>query len=831
MISRNSPPSPKRRRLSMGVALLASGLSLTSLLPAAAQQARSITQNAATEEALEEVVVTGRREPGMVIGDIPPETQLSAEEIRALGVSSVAELLTALGPQLGSSRGRGGGRPIVLINGVRISGFGEIRDLPTEAILRTDIFPEEVALKYGYRADQRVVNIVLRPRFKAFTGEFGARGTTEGGREGADLNASWLDIRRDDRWQVDLKARRDEELLESQRNIVGATGTPNADAALRSLAPATDQLTANFVLAKPLAEGSAFTLNAALDDTARESLLGVRPGAAGPAPLRRDADTLDSHLGGIVQGARRGWRWSATLNADRSDSRTSLTGGANNTSSRTDSADLDLVLNGSAFELPGGAVGITLKGSAGTRSIDSFSQRFTSSVKTDLSRDQRELQLNVDLPLWRGLGDGDGERAARLGANFNQSYEDISDVGGLQTTGFGLNWSTGRLLRVIASMTDEQGAPSMQQLGGAVITTPFVRSFDFVRGETVEITRIDGGNALLAADRRQVLKLGIGSRPYEDIDLDLNADYVRTRSRDVISGLPLATPDLERAFRDRFQRDASGKLLAIDARPVNFFGRDRDELRFTLNLTRPWGPQPEAPSFPARGNSGRGGPANAGGPIVITAPAGNAPPAGAAPADDAARRARMAQMGERFLAFSRRGSVQLTLTYTERLADEITIARNLPTLDLLDGDTLFDSVGNPRRELEAQFGANRNGFGARVITQWRSGSAIKGNSVAGGANPSNRGDLDFAALTTVNLRLFADLGLQPWARNHEFLRGARLSLVIGNLFNERQKVRAADGSVPVNYQPDLLDPQGRNIRLNFRKLFFPNFTPPGGRAG
>jgi len=433
--------------------------------------------------------------------------------------------------------------------------------------------------------------------------------------------------------------------------------------------------------------------------------------------------------------------------------------------------------------------------------------------------------------LWRGFVDGDGERAARLGANFNQSYEDISDVGGLQTTGFGLNWSTGRLLRVIASMTDEQGAPSMQQLGGAIITTPFVRSFDFVRGETVEITRIDGGNALLATDRRKVLKLGIGSRPYEDIDLDLNVDYVRTRSRDVISGLPLATPDLERAFRDRFQRDASGKLLGIDARPVNFFGRDRDELRFTLNLTRPWGPQPEAPSFPARGNSGRGGPPNAGGPIVITAPAGNAPPAGAAPADDAAQRARMAQMGERFLAFSRRGSVQLTLTYTERLADEITIARNLPTLDLLDGDTLFDSVGNPRRELEAQFGANRNGFGARVITQWRSGSAIKGNSVAGGANPSNRGDLDFVALTTVNLRLFADLGLQPWARNHEFLRGARLSLVIGNLFNERQKVRAADGSAPVNYQPDLLDPQGRNFRLNFRKLFFPNFTPPGGRAG
>ena len=48
------------------------------------------------EEALEEVVVSGRREPGAVIGDIQPELQLSAQEIRALGVGNVSELLQAL---------------------------------------------------------------------------------------------------------------------------------------------------------------------------------------------------------------------------------------------------------------------------------------------------------------------------------------------------------------------------------------------------------------------------------------------------------------------------------------------------------------------------------------------------------------------------------------------------------------------------------------------------------------------------------------------------------------------------------------------------------------
>ncbi len=64
--------------------------------------------------------------------------------------------------------------PVLLLNGQRISGFRELRDIPTEAIQRVDILPEEVALKYGYRADQKVVNIVLRPRFRSTTVQVGA---------------------------------------------------------------------------------------------------------------------------------------------------------------------------------------------------------------------------------------------------------------------------------------------------------------------------------------------------------------------------------------------------------------------------------------------------------------------------------------------------------------------------------------------------------------------------------------------------------------------------------------------------------------------------------
>ena len=315
-----------------------------------ADSARAQIASGTDDGELEEVVVSGRRLPGSVVGDIQPETTLSSQEIRALGVGSVTELIAALGPQLNSSGGRGG-RPVVLINGVRVSGFAEVRDLPTEAIQRVDIFPEEVALKYGYRADQRVMNIVLRSRFRAYTGDLSARGSTEGGREGANIGAGLLRIQRETRWQVDLKARHDDRLLESEREVVGADGAPRPDAASRTLLPASEALSANLVYAKPLREGLSATANLTLDDTRRRSLLGLRPAPEGPQVVRRDVDSLDSHLGGILQGAGAGWRWSASLNADRTDTATRVAGGDLAGRSRNDSLEVELLANSSTSRL------------------------------------------------------------------------------------------------------------------------------------------------------------------------------------------------------------------------------------------------------------------------------------------------------------------------------------------------------------------------------------------------------------------------------------------------------------------------------------------------
>ncbi len=112
-----------------------------------------------------EIVVTAERIRGSVDTDVPPVEQLNEADIASLGASSLTDLVAAVAPQANSGRGRGGGMPIILLNGQRVSGFRELRDLPPEAIRQVQIFPEEVALKYGYRPDQRVINFILKDNF------------------------------------------------------------------------------------------------------------------------------------------------------------------------------------------------------------------------------------------------------------------------------------------------------------------------------------------------------------------------------------------------------------------------------------------------------------------------------------------------------------------------------------------------------------------------------------------------------------------------------------------------------------------------------------------
>ena len=91
----------------------------------------------------------------------------------------------------------------------------------------------------------------------------------------------------------------------------------------------------------------------------------------------------------------------------------------------------------------------------------------------------------------------------------------------------------------------------------------------------------------------------------------------------------------------------------------------------------------------------------------------------------------MEAMGARMLGFARRGNLQLSLAHTLRLSDTARLAAGQRSLDLLNGDVLSESTALPKQEWELQFGGARNGFGGRLIVQWREAARARGCAASG----------------------------------------------------------------------------------------------------
>jgi hypothetical protein len=73
----------------------------------------------------------------------------------------------------------------------------------------------------------------------------------------------------------------------------------------------------------------------------------------------------------------------------------------------------------------------------------------------------------------------------------------------------------------------------------------------------------------------------------------------------------------------------------------------------------------------------------------------------------------------------------------------------------------------------------------------------------------------------VNLFTFADLGSRTsLVERFPFLKGSRVGFGVTNLFDSRTEVTSSDGTTPLNYQEDYLEPVGRAFRINFRKIFY-----------
>lgn len=877
---------------------------------------------------------------GKTEGPIEAEHVLDEADIQAYGAGSLSELVTALAPLTVSSRGRGGDEPpIIVINGQRISGPQEMNGIPPEAVLKAEIYPEEKALAYGYRADQKVLNFVLKKNFHQVSVEDERRFSTEGGRTFSEERGGLFKVDADGRWTVNVRYRRETPLYEQERDIVRASTSPydlqgnivgpplatptEIDPALSALvgstvtkaavpgafagaAPsladfvagaggyATDDLTASRTLLPRGEEGAiqggysrnfgrtTVSFSGNLESTSRISYLGLTgvkldlyddnpfsPFANDVAlyryldvrdALRRKIDTDKIELATTALGMFGGWRWSLSGNFDLTDSAT-RTGRGVDTSlftaavkandptvnpfgpipanllrynaqdtadSVTTNAKAEFTASGALAQLPTGRLRATFKTGVDSRRVDADSVRSGVATQRDLTRDRATAYASLDLPLLE-RGEGPLGFIGSVSLNGNGLYEQFSDIGGLVTAGGGVSWQPIKGVSLGLNYSTEEGEPTPQQVNDPVVQTPNVSMYDFATGDTVNVTRVEGGNPNLKPDSRQVVKLNFFYKPFEKTDFFFWGNYTASRIDDQIASFPSISPELEAAFPSRFVRETStdptqvGRLISVDSRPVNFAHADNQILRWGVNYNLRWGGAPPAAPGPTpRPAPGAG--ASVGG-------SGGASPGPASPAAAPAGggQARVVQGGSRPSGgvqvtgggmMSRMGGgaippgqtrLQISMNHTWRLKDEVVIRDGMAPLNLLDGASLGRRGGTPRHELYLQAVLARSGMGATLRGNWRSSTWVDGGL--------NGDDLYFSDLPTMGLQGFVDLDTnKDWTKRFGWLKGSRVSLGVDNLFDTKQRVVNDQGGTPQAYQEDYMDPLGRTVRFSLRKV-------------
>ena len=431
--------------------------------------------------------------------------------------------------------------------------------------------------------------------------------------------------------------------------------------------------------------------------------------------------------------------------------------------SRNQSLNVQLNVTKPVLTLPAGAVIANFAGTANSSGSTNIrvDRSIGSEVRNRLRQNRFTAMQSVSIPV--------ASRSAGVLAPLGDLSVDLSatiEAGtapGLRPQFNGsLNWSPFSFLQLSGSYGYAEMAPTVDQLNGPRVEI-VNRIYDFVRREMAEPVWISGGNPDLQKGSRRSLSLNGSVRPFGNQRLTLNVGYQRLTASGGVGSFPGFTPAIEVAFPERIIRDASGRLIAIDARPINIVRDVTEQLTSSLVL------------------------------LVSTPPgAGRIPAPGA-------RKATMADPLQ----------LSLSLNHSWQLRSELLTRPGLPPLDRLRGDG-----GQPRHNVSLQLVAGKRGIGATLTGNWQGAARVRGGTTDGS------GDFRYPAMMQFNLGLFVEPErLEDRNTGKNWLSNLKFAIDIENLFNSYRRVELDDGSVPDGYSRHEIDPLGRTIRLSIRKRF------------
>lgn len=767
--------------------------------PAAAPSKESLDAQDAAQDAEDAnpIVVTGQRQRGSVATEVPAEASIGPAAIRALGAADLDEVFQDLAPEIatgGDISGKTTPAAVVLVNGQRIAGFSSVKDFPPEAIQRIEIFPEKVALQYGYGAGQRVVNIVLRSHYHALT--LLGRDTLAPSNWRGIYRAKVDLLRIDDNshWNIDFDYRHADPIFAgstlagADAVAAGITNVPR-----HTYATQDDHLTTSGAVTRNLGDISA-ELTGSLDLDAMQSRPGLTDddgdllAAEGlsdliSGPLTRIDRTVEAQTNLTLNGKIDSWHWAFIGKLDditrvtRTDDANDVAGlstillpspgllghrcdigvDTDCVSTNTRTASGDAYFNGNLVQFPAGAVTASLRTGFVFSGIRSESPLDPQSVEHD--RSEGNAQANLEFPITTHASP-----IGKISAGINGELRQLSDFGTLSTIGSTLEWSPIEAIDILGTFSHQQDAPSLGQLYTGALATPDLREYDFVQDNTAIVQRTDGGNDQLVRQTAQIEKLRLQVNPLRAVNLQLSAEYMRQDTRNPIATLTAATAAAEAAFPDRFTRDDNGYLTAMDVSPVNLDRREQQQIRWGLNYSTAFGAAHS--DYSANGSL--------------------KPPA--------------------------RNQFQIALYDTWRLQDDVWLQSGQPRLNLLGGDIISDTGGTAKQQIELQTTVSTGAWSADINAVWQTHTTASAGLLA-------QDKLTFSQGITLNARLQVNLSDQRWlVERVPFLRG-NLNISMDNLLGAHTKVHDSNSGVPLAYAQAYLNPTGRTFRITLRKRF------------
>ena len=812
-----------------------------------------------------EVVVTGKRIPGSVIGAVAPVAVLDAQALEALGATSLSDLLKKVKSLTSSSSG---GEPVMLLNGRRVSGFAEFQSLPYEAMEKVEVLPEQEAARFGYPPNVRVMNFITKKKFRAVT-VFEMPGITPeggGGTNYAEVTSARIDGPR--RLTFNISHLRQDPVLQSQRDIV-----PDPDTLFATTGNVTGVNGASLDPRLDALAGRSVTLaGVPIDPAARGTLAAYAnsPGAVtdlGPyRTIQPLSDTIHSEVG-LASPLTKTVSGSLILSMEAIQTKglnglapalLRVPGGLGNFPFANDTL-LYRYLPDSVLHQRTTSMALHAGGTL-TGDVRRWSWAITGNYDRMVSRSTSET--GVPLGALQASIDADGDPMAAIDPvtaarrDLNRSRA-VSDTIGVKATANGpvVRLPAGEAMLTVTTdytridsdartnlslATDAVGRTMRGASVNATVPIASARegSLGFL-GE-MQFSAMAGVSRVSDFGRLSTSNLGLNWTPVRRVQLNASVNVAQTAPAVTQLVAPvLATPntpffDYVTGRSTLVTTIAGGNPgLAPEKRRVTTLGiavqpiKDKEirlstdyvDTRIDNQAASLGGATPAFqrvfPDLFVRDALGQLvsvdlRPVNLAfeheRKLRLTVDAqltlGKTPPPPPPPDPAAAKTAPPPRPPRRPPA------LWVSATTNYRLEDRLTLRTGGPALDLLDGATLSGTGGRPRWDVDLNGHFSYGLFNLGLYGRLQGPTRIRSDIAAS--------DLRFSGRTWLVLYSFVRLEKvikKPWTK------GLNVNFTVENLLNDRINVTDRDGRTPNRFQPAYIDPIGRSIRVGVRKLF------------